>query len=176
MTPTSILQYAEDIDNQIPWRQDKLNSLVYSSEGGLTTVKPLIHIARSPKLDIMGQTWFIQATGFNFDSLPLDVSGIVVTVNMNRGGRISDSVVQLCYQGQFIGDNLAQVPYDDRINRSYLSDITQYGGIDNTWNVKNLTTSMLQDPSFGIRLQFKSHPMWPHNTTPILYSVDIQIS
>jgi hypothetical protein len=176
MTPTSILQYADDSNTQIPWRQDNLNFLVYPSEGGLTTVNPLSHIARSPKLDITNQTWLITATGFKFNNLPATILGISVTLKMNRGGRISDNVIQLCYQGRLIGNNYAQIPYDDHLNQSYLTDITHYGSINNTWNVTNLTPAMLQDTSFGITMQFKSHPMWPHKTTPILYSVDIQIS
>jgi len=176
MMPTSILQYAADPDNQIPWRQDNLNCLLYSNQGGLTTTRPLIHIARSPKLDVTNQTWSIQTSGFKFNNLPTVISGILVTIKMNRGGRISDNVVQLCYQGQLIGDNKAQIPYDENLNHSYLTDITQYGGTADTWRVANLTPELLQDPSFGITLQFKSHPMWPHQTTPMLYSVDIQIS
>jgi hypothetical protein len=176
MTPTSIFQYAEDPTNQISWRSDMLHFLAYSSQGGVTTVTPLTHIARSPKLDITNQTWFIQATGFNFNNLPSIISGITATVKMNRGGRVSDDTVQLCYQGVLIGDNKAQVAYDDHLNHSYLTDITQYGNINDNWNIKNLTSAVLQDPSFGITMRFKSHPMWPHKTTPILYSVDIQIS
>jgi hypothetical protein len=176
MTPTSIFQYAEDPVNQISWRSDMLHHLAYSSQGGVTTLAPLTHIARSPKLDVTNQTWFLQATGFNFNNLPSTISGITATIKMNRGGRISDDVVQLCYQGVLIGDNKAQVAYDDHLNHSYLTDITQYGSINDNWNIKNLTSAMLLDPSFGITMRFKSHPMWPHKTTPILYSVDIQIS
>jgi hypothetical protein len=176
MTPANIFQYAENPNTQISWRSDLLDLFAYPGQGGVTTVKPLIHIARSPKLDVTDQTWFIQATEFNFENLPSTISGIMVTIKMNRGGRVTDDTVQLCYQGELIGDNKAQIAYDDHLNHSYLTDITQYGSSDDNWNILNLTPTMLQDPSFGITMRFKSHPMWPHKTTPILYSVDIQIS
>jgi len=175
MTPTLISQYADNTDIQISWRSEDLNLLLYPDQTGVSTVKPLVHIARSPKLDTSDQTWFIQATGFKFNNLPNRISEVIAVVKMNRGGRISDDTIQLCYQGQLIGHNQAQMAYDTNLNQNYLTNTTRYGGPTDTWGVKNLTTSMVQDDSFGITLKYKSHPQWPHSTAPILYSVDIQI-
>jgi hypothetical protein len=138
----------------------------------------LLHVARSPKLDLTYKTWYIQLTGFNFDNVPDVISNISVNVNMNRGGRIADETIQLCYQGALVGENQAQPAYllTPSQNQSLLVPNSTYGGDVSVWKIENLTAAMVQDPSFGITLRYRSHPAWPHKTAPIMYSVSLQIS
>jgi hypothetical protein len=173
--PTNVIQYAEDETTQIQWQPENLNYLTSPGISSVSTIKSLSHIARSPKYDLTNTTWFIQATGFSIDNLPETISGITVTVNMNRYGRITDDTIQLCYQGELIGENYCQ-PVIDSNNHSLLTPHTIYGGPTDTWHITNLTPAMVADPTFGVVLRYKSHPAWPHRTSPVLYTVMLQIS
>lgn len=165
-TPTIVSQYAED-SSHIAWNPNILDLTYSAGISGVSTVKPLLHISRQPRNDITMQTWYIQATGFNFGILPETISGITVTIAMDRHGRITDDTIQLVYQGEPIGDNRAQLSWDPR---------TIYGNSTDTWKVKNLTPAMIQDPSFGILIRYQSHPHWPHSTVPTIRSIDMQVS
>ena len=176
--PTIVTQYAEDEATQIQWQIDNLNFLSSPGIGGVSTVKPLLHIARSPKYDYKNQTWSISCTGFNFNTVPDVISGVSAIIAMNRGGRITDDIIQLCYQGQLIGENKAQPAYIMTANQdqSLLHPTTVYGGDLDLWKVDDLTANMVTDLSFGIVARYKSHPSWPHSTSPILYSISLQIN
>lgn len=174
----TIIQYAEDELTQIQWNPENLEMLVSPNNVvGITTMKPLMHIARSPKYDLTNTTWFIEYTGFNFNKLPDTISGITATINMNRGGRVADDTIQLVYQGEMIGENQALPAFiHNAIRDTSLMDIKSvYGGNLSTWGVSDITQDMIQDQSFGIVIRYKSHPAWPHKTCPILYSVQLQI-
>jgi len=174
-SPTTVIQYADDEETQIQWDPNTLASL---GTVGITTVKPLLHVARSPKYDLTNTTWYMKCTGFNFTDLPTTISGITVTIKMNRGGRITDDVIQLCYQDNLIGESRAQPAYINTVNQdqSFLYPTTTYGGTTDTWKVDNITTDMIQDPTFGVVVRYKSHPRWPHRTSPIMYSIAMQIN
>jgi len=173
-TPRTVTQYADDEHNQIQWESDYLKFLTSPGTSSTTTVKPLRHIARAPKYDIVDVTWSIMLTNFNFDNLPASISNITLNTTMNRYGRITDDIIQLCYQGQLIGSNQSQ-PVEDSHGRSLLNSHTNYNGDLKQWGVTDLTTMMVQDPSFGIVVRYKGHPAWPHRTAPILYAVGLQI-
>lgn len=172
------MQYAEDETTQIQWNPDNLPALAYANNGiGVTTMKPLMHIARSPKYDLTNTTWFVQLTNFNTDIVPDTISGITATIKMNRGGRVADDTVQLVYNGEMIGENQAHPAFiHNAIRDTSLMDLESvYGGASSTWGAE-LTRDMIQDPSFGIVIRYKSHPAWPHKTHPLLYSVQLQIN
>jgi len=173
--PNTVIQYAEEENLQVQWQPDYLNVLTVSGPSSLTTVKPLMHIARSPKYDITDTTWFLRATGFNFTNIPNQISNISLSIKMNRGGRISDDTIQLCYQDQLIGENQS-FPAVNTQGYSSLSPVSVYSGDLNKWKVPDLTSSMVMDSSFGIVLRYRSHPNWPHKIAPILYAVELQIS
>lgn len=174
--PTTIRQYAETETN-ISWRSDNFLDLISSNgSGGVETVSPLYHIARSPKTDLIFKTWYLELTGFNFTNLPETISGISVIINMNRGGRIVDETIQLTYQGELIGNNRPAGTTDPRTGASLLAPITNYGGANDTWGIVNLTLDVITDPSFGITVRYQSHPHWPHKTSPTLRSIQLQIS
>jgi hypothetical protein len=174
----TIIQYAEDELTQIQWNTANLEMLASPNNVvGITTMKPLMHIARSPKYDLTNTTWFIEYTGFNFNKLPDTISGITATIKMNRGGRVADDTVQLVYNGEMIGENQAHPAFiHNAIRDISLMDLESvYGGASSTWGTE-LTRDIVQDPSFGIVVRYKSHPAWPHKTSPILYSVQLQIN
>ena len=165
-TPTNISQYAQD-GSHISWNDSlfyKLKTL--GNAGGVTTTASLFHIARSPKHDKINKTYYLQATGFNFQNLPVSISGVQATIKMERGGRITDESIQLCYNGSLIGENRAT---------SLLDPVTVYGGPTDTWNIDGLNLSMVQNSSFGITMRYQSHPHWPHRTAPKIISVELQI-
>ena len=164
--PSLVTQYAED-DSHIPWNEEDTFSAIRTKNGnGTSTAKPLLHIARQPRNDIKMKTHFLKATGFNFANLPDTISGISCKVAMNRHGRISDDTVQLTLDENLIGENYAT---------TNLNPISVYGGESDIWKITDINTTMIQDSSFGIILRLRSHPHWPHSTTPILYSIELQI-
>ena len=166
-TPTNIIQYAED-ESHISWNTRYFHELksTVGYGAGVETTKPLLHIARQPKHDIKMKTYYLQATGFNFGQLPNVISGIVVKIKIDRGGRITDETVQLCVNNALIGENRAVLSLEQKM---------LYGGEMDTWSIEGLNSSMLQDPSFGLTLRYKSHPAWPHKTSPTLHTVEIEI-
>lgn len=173
--PSSIRQYAE-ADQNIPWKDMNFDYLVADPLANIETKSPLYHIARSPKLDLTYKTWYLECTGFNFANLPDVITGILATINIDRGGRIVDDTIQLTYQGELIGSNRPAGIIDPRTGASLLALVTVYGGLSDTWGVKNLTRDMISDPTFGITVRYQSHPHWPHKTTPTLKSIQLQIT
>ena len=173
--PSSIRQYAEAEQN-IAWQDVNFVYLANDGQANIETVSPLYHIARSPKLDLTYKTWYLECTGFNFVGLPDVITDISATIIMDRGGRIVDDTIQLTYQGELIGSNRPAGIIDPRTGASLLAPVTVYGGLSDTWGVKNLTRDMISDPTFGITVRYQSHPRWPHKTTPTLKSIQLQIT
>lgn len=166
--PTTVVQYAESgaEDIHVPWLDiDNFNNIKTLNGKYIKTSRDLVHIARDPKHDIVEKTYYLRLTGFSFESLPATISGIQFKINMNRFGRISDDTIQLCLNGNGIGDNLADTG---------LSPIKTYGDSSSLWN-SNLTISDIQDPDFGILLRFKSHPNWPHKSSCLIDSAELRI-
>ena len=173
--PSTIRQYAE-AETNIAWHDAHFYELQSAGVGSLETVAPLLHIARSPKTDLIFKTNYLELTGFNFTGIPTTISGISAVISMDRGGRIIDETIQLTYQGELIGTNRPAGIMDPITGASLLAPVTNYGGVNDTWEIKNLTLDMVTDPSFGITLRYQSHPHWPHRTTPALRSIQLQIS
>lgn len=169
MTPTIVTQYAEEGAEaaHVSWNaSDNFNKLIYLEGKPIQTSAPLYHISRSPKHDIRMKTYYIRVTGFQFQSLPEIVSGIQVTLACDRRGRIADETVQLCVDGNVIGDNQASMP---------ILPIKEYGGENNLWGMTELSLETLQNPTFGVVIRLQSHPNWPHRDHATLTAVEMQI-
>ena len=165
---TSVVQYAEPgaEDIHIPWdNTNNFQGIKILDQTYIKTTKDLLHISRSPKIDITMKTWYLRATGFNFTNLPETISGIEVRLSGNRRGRITDDTVQLCLAEELIGDNRATLD---------LSPQKIYGTDTDLWNTQ-LTLSNIQDPTFGVVIRFQSHPRWPHKDSAFLDSVELRI-
>jgi hypothetical protein len=162
--PTLVEQYTED-EGHIAWFEvNNFSNLTTLNNKGTSTVSPLLHISRQPRNDIKMKTYFIRATGFNFNNLPNTISEINLRLTMNRHGRIADETIQLCSNTQLIGENKAGIN---------LNPIQIYG--NDTWSIDNIDGSLIQDSSFGVVLRFQSHPRWPHSVTPIIFGIELQI-
>jgi hypothetical protein len=167
--PTVVTQYAEAGAEaaHISWNDtDNFNKLIYSAGRPVQTTKSLYHIARSPKHDISTKTYYIRATGFAFQSLPATISGIAVRVSCDRRGRIADETIQLCVDGNFIGDNTASLP---------ILPIKEYGGANNLWGLNTIPVGYLQNSTFGVVIRLQSHPSWPHRDHATMNAVEMQI-
>ena len=173
-SPTTFIQYAEPgaEAEHISWfDQNGFSDLRNPNGRFISTSQPLMHIARQPRNDITMKTWYLQCTGYNFSNLPEVISGITVKLSMNRGGRIADETIQLTYQGNSLGDNLASSAFSMATQTSSLEPVTFYNG-----SIDGINLPILQDPSFGVTLRFQSHPYWPHKTSPGIDCVELQIS
>jgi hypothetical protein len=167
--PTIVSQYAESGAEHahIPWNElDNFSSLKSLDGKSIQTTQPLLHIARSPKLDIRMKTYYIQATGFNFQNLPTAISGVEARLTSNRQGRIVDETVQLCLDSVLVGNNQATLP---------ILPIKVYGGSINLWNTSELSLTDVQNTTFGIVIRFQSHHDWPHRDPAFIDSVELRI-
>ena len=167
--PANIIQYAEPGGESvhIPWDDSRGFDVLKSADvRGVRSLGRLSHIARSPKHDILNKTYYIRATGFDFQGLPAVLSGIELLLLVNRYGRVTDDTVELVLGGESVGENQASL----RIAPEKI-----YGGPASLWNAKNLSVNDLADPSFGVVIRFCSHPHWPHKDPVIIGGVRLRI-
>jgi hypothetical protein len=166
--PTNINQYSEPGGEtaHISWEEvDNFNSLKTLNGKFIKTTRELYHIARDPRHDITEKTYFLRCTGFNFSNIPNSISGIEVRLTSNRFGRITDDTIQLCLNGEKIGENRANLSLDQ---------IKTYGSNSDVWET-TLSANNIQNSSFGIVLRFKSHPNWPHKCSMLIDAVEIRV-
>jgi hypothetical protein len=179
-SPTRVTQYPADGAESYDVAWDDANDfqgVKALDQRFLKTLRDLQHTARSPKIDDTNKTWYLKLTGYNFVDLPLVISGINIRISANRRGRISDDTVQLTYQGEPIGKNLAQPASDQTIEQATtLLPTTVYGGDVASWALDDtVSLAMIQDPSFGVLVRFMAHPRWPHKDSAMLDAVELQI-
>jgi hypothetical protein len=179
--PTNISQITES-DAHVAWDSAGFSYLRYEDASYLRTVKTLQHIPNSFAGDRGMKTWYILASGFNFQAVPQKITGILVELKTDRGGRITDDTVQLRtvstwtgYTGA-VGDNKANADLGQK--KVYGSTVDLWGW-DRIGYTGSLLDTVLQQaiitPNFGIALRFQSHPYWPHNSTPMIDYVKIKL-
>jgi hypothetical protein len=164
--PNKFFQYsesgAEEVDSA--WQESDFNEARLNDKKSLGIVKPLYHISRSPKTDLVNHTYFLRVSGFNFINLPGTLSGIELKLNTRRAGRIIDHTVQIFSNNDLVGDNLATLTTDpEKI----------YGGSDSMWN-SNLTINDINS-EFGFVLRFKAHPKWPHRDSIFIDAISVRL-
>lgn len=166
--PTSVTQYAEpDAENiHVPWLTDNDFYSIKNLDGKFVkTSRDLLHIAKQPNHDLVEKTYFLKATGFNFNSIPDTLSGIEMRLTMNRNGRITDDTIQLVLDADILGDNQAVLA---------VNPTTIYGSETNLWG-SNVTLQNIQNINFGVIVRFKSHPNWPHKSSALIDAIEIRV-
>jgi hypothetical protein len=165
--PTLINQYAESGAEtaHIQWNDAQFDAVLSPGAQAITTNGALLHLARSPKVDFKNKTYYLTATGFNFNNVPEVISGIEVRLNTNRRGRVTDETIQLLVNNTPVGDNQATLSVDP---------IKTYGGPTNLWGLKSLSNNDINS-SFGVLIRFQSHPHYPHKDGANIYSVELVI-
>jgi hypothetical protein len=167
--PSNIEQYSESgAENiHISWLDlNNFENIKINNGKSIKLIDNLKHIARDPRHDITDKTYYLKCTNFNFTNVPSIINGIEVKLTMNRSGRVTDDTVQLCLNGNLIGDNQASLD---------LSPIKIYGGNNDLWNT-TLSSTDIQNVTFGIILRFKSHPNWPHSSNALIDAIEIKVS
>jgi hypothetical protein len=179
--PTTISQITES-DAHIAWDSAGLSYIRFDDASYLRTVKTLQHIPNSFAGDRGMKTWYVLASGFNFKLIPPKITGIIVELKTDRGGRITDDTVQLRtvstwtgYTGA-VGDNKANA---DLGQKKFYGGTMDLWGWDRIGYTGSLLDTVLRQviltPNFGIALRFQSHPFWPHNSTPMIDYVRIRL-
>jgi len=153
--PTTLTQYAEEGAESVHVEWD---DLLVSTNGCLE------HIARSPKHDLRTKTYYLKATGFNFQNLPETISGVELRLSVKRRGRVTDETISLVINDQ-VSENRATLD---------LSPTKLYGGETDTWAMRNLSIETL-DNDFGVLLRFQAHPQWPHRDPAFIDAVELRI-
>ena len=164
--PSHVDQYAEPGAELIDIAWEYLDNIKSLDNRSAQSNGNLIHSARSPKLDIKNKTYFIRATGFNFQNLPATISGIEVRLNTRRYGRATDDTIELCINETPLGENQA--------TRDILPQKI-YGSETSIWNAESISKSDVQDNTFGVVIRFRAHPDWPHKDPVLIDSVEIRI-
>ena len=155
--------------NSIPWQ-----NLEHISDNmsWASTVKPLHTISGMWMEKFLSKTNQLWLTGFNFTSTGT-LTGIEFQLGIQRAARIEDFVIQLTLNGELIGNNLASTvnPVESNMyTGEYMEspvppqpvgDFNVYGASDNLWDTE-LTSTTIQDPTFGIVISFKSNEIYPH--------------
>lgn len=165
--PSRIFQFVEPGAESIhvPWQN---NLTVPEGKNGRSvgTTKLLEHIARSPKHDIRGKTFYLRAIGFNFLNLPDEILGIELKLTARRQGRVVDDTVQLCLNDEPISNNYAKPTTDPE----YV-----YGGVSDLWDIENVSPTVFLNGNFGVLLRFQAHPQWPHSSSLFVDSIELRI-
>lgn len=168
-TPTSITQNLDEDPKLIPWKTP-LSFPVLTS-------KDLIHIAGTggpgPAMtDLRNKTTMLTFTNYGFANVPDNITGIELQFIIDRSGRISDSDVYLCYNGQPIGINKTNYDQDEGGHLINFNKLL-YGGALDLWGAE-LTPEILQDPSFGVMIRQQSHPFFPHRCGAVIRQVALR--
>jgi len=166
--PTSVTQYAESgaEDIHVSWDTNNDFYSIKNLDGKFVkTSRDLLHIAKQPRHDLVEKTYFLKATGFDFNQLPDVLSGIELRLSTNRNGRISDDTIQLCLDADIIGDNQATLSVDPT---------KIYGSETNLWGC-NLNLQNIQNNNFGVVVRFQSHPNWPHKCSVLIDAIELRI-
>lgn len=187
--PRTIVQYAEYPDTNISWSNNQVDSTIIEnpdynfaapapgagSKNVLQTVKHLTHIpnpTRGPRLD---KTYYLKCTNFGIDlaSLPTNITGLELTIDAQRYGRVVDDTVCLIYNGEVISENKTNLA--DPIEGHLRNSNTQiYGKIDDLWGAE-ITPEMLTSENFGVLLRFASNPLYPHKDTIEVFRITLKI-
>lgn len=167
--PHSVEQVSEAPEYEISWQSSSSTNPDYLLESRWRTVKDLTHIANPATGDLRNKTHALVCTDFQMSNLPSTISGIELTVNAQRNGRIVDEIIQLTFQGYGAGKNNF-VYLTDSEGHLKIVNQTIYGNTTDLWDVE-ITPEMLQDPTFGVILKFQSHPYYPHRCGMLVESV-----
>ena len=153
--PTTLTQYAEEGAESVHVQWD--NSL-RSTNGCLE------HIARSPKHDLRTKTYYLKATGFNFQNLPETISGVELRLSVKRRGRVTDETISLVINDQ-VSENRATLD---------LAPTKLYGNETDVWAMENLSIETL-DNNFGVVIRLQAHLYWPHKDPAFIDAVELRI-
>ena len=162
----TITQHAE-VEQHISWQGEDTGFSGIKSDlyGAIVTSADLYHTANLTVNDRRTKTYYLYLNDFPLINIPETISGVEVIVNIDRRGRITDETIQLMYNGEFIGNNLADFKLDQN---------KVYGGETDTWGA-SLTNEMISDSSFGIGIRFQSHPSWPHKDSAKINYIKLRV-
>ena len=171
--PKTVDQQSINPTQEIAWSSTPSTNITYLLESTWRTVSDLTHFANPATGDLRSRTQSLVCTNFNMVNLPELITGIQIHLSAQRGGRITDEVIQLTYQGEVIGQNKVNYITDSEGHLPITND-SIYGGATDLWGVE-ITPAMLLDPTFGVSLKFQSHPYYPHRCSMMLYAVTLTV-
>lgn len=162
----TIIQEAE-VPQHARWRGEDNGFSGIKSDlyGAINTETPLYHIANPTVNDVKTKTYYLYLTDFRLNNIPDTISGVEVLVAMDRKGRVTDETVQLRFENEFIGRNMADFKLDQT---------KTYGTDTDTWSAE-LTPEMISNPSFGVGIRFQSHLSWPHRDSPLINYIKLRV-
>lgn len=156
-------------ENELEWNSTFSTTYGKILGSRLSTSGQLFHLSNPACGDLRNSTQALYFLDFQINDIPLVISGIEVNVKSQRNGRAADEQVQLIYQGSAIGKNNFMY-FTDEDGNLPISNDTTYGGPTDLWGAE-LTSTILQDTSFGVILKFQAHPYFPHRSGMMLDSV-----
>lgn len=162
----TIIQEAE-VEQHARWRGEENGFTGIKSDlyGAIVTDSDLYYVANPTVNNRRTKTYYLHLSNFNLFDIPDVISGVEVVIDMNRRGRVTDDTIQLRYNNEFIGENLADFKLD--MQKTFGNSTDLWGAI--------LTREMVSDPSFGVGIRFQSHPQWPHVDSPTINYVKLRV-
>lgn len=127
------------------------------------TLKPLETISGINGILYRNATNQLWTTGYNFQNTGT-ITGIEVIVNCQRLARVQDYVIQLCLNGELIGENKASLS---------VADFKTYGSETDLWDTE-LTADNLND-TFGVVVSLQSNIQYPHRDLAYIDQVAIRV-
>jgi hypothetical protein len=182
-SPKTIVQYAEYPDINVSWTNNDVDKTILdqpeynfadTAKGAgnrnvIETVRSLTHVSNlsfGPKLD---KTYYLKCTNFGFNGLTDALTGIMLTLDTQRFGKIVDDTICLVYKDQVISKNKTDLS-THREGQLRNGNVQIYGGETDLWDAE-LTNEMVMDPSFGVLLRFASNPLYPHREGMLVYNI-----
>ena len=165
-------------DGGIAWAMPNVNAAAAVDTNKLKLVQDLESLSNSTHNRAGLITTFtnqLVLSNFGFD-VAGPIQGIEVEVISQRRNRICDKRIRLYLDGRVGKDHSQKSGWLD----TYMNFVGTcendfiYGAADDLWEV-NLTDTIVNDPAFGILLQFESHPVTPHKDPLFIEQVSMRV-
>ena len=184
--PTHIanVQIPNDITgiNSIDWT---FSSSVLQQQSPAVSKKPLYTISGIWMEKYRSNTSQLWCTGFNIPNIGGTVKGIELYIDVLRGARIEDLVIQLTKDGTtLVGENRASTinPVQSDMYTGNVTvmpvpvnDDNVYGGPTDLWGT-TWTNAEISASTFGVVLSFQSNQILPHSDLAYLYRTGIRVT
>jgi hypothetical protein len=115
-------------------------------------------------------------SNFGFDVVG-NITGVELQIKAQRRNRVADRVIRL-HLNKTLGKDRSQKTgwLDPYLN--FLGTVENdyiYGGSDDLWDNKTLTSDQVNSTGFGVLLEFESNPVTPHKDPFYIEEVSMRI-
>ena len=168
--------------NSIDWN---FSSTLLQPQSPAITKKSLYTISGIWMEKFRSSTSQLWCTHFNIPDVGCPITGIELGIDLLRGSRIEDLIIQLTKDGTtLVGENRASTinPVQSDMYTGNVTvmpvpvnDNTIYGSSTDLWGT-TWTSAEIAASTFGVVLSFQSNQILPHSDLAYLYQASIRVS